>query len=329
MTNKDEFYDIKKQILDEIEKFDSIVIMRHMRPDGDCIGSSFGLREILKESYKDKKIYSMGDSIPSYLQFLGKEDEFDLDIIKNSLVIVVDTSISKRVALPEFAQGKKIIKIDHHIAVEQYGDINLVYEDAPACCQIIVDFVNTFKDKLKINEKAAKCLYTGLVTDTGRFRFRSVVGDTLRVGGQLLDTGIDTENIYTNLNVKAPESFKLQGYVYQNFKRTENGVAYVYLTKKLMKKFGTTVEDASNLVNCMDSINGSLTWILFVDYDKDIRVRLRSRYLPIVDIASKYNGGGHANAAGATLHSKKEIKELLNLADQELKEYKLQHPEVF
>ena len=324
-----EYLSLKQSILNEIEQNDSIIIVRHMRPDGDCIGSSFGLREILRSSFPNKKIYSVGDGVPEYLSFLGEEDKISEDVYKDSLIIVVDTATSKRICNEFYTQGKKLIKIDHHIAVESYGEINYVREDFPACCQIIMDFYETFKEKLVLNQKAATALYTGLVTDTGRFRFRSVDGTTMRLAGQLLDANIDTEFVYTHLNTKHPESFKLQGYVYQNFKTTENGVAYAFITKKIMKKFKASVEDASNLVNCMDSIKGSLIWILFVEYDNEIRVRLRSRYIPVVSIGEQFNGGGHANACGASLPNKKQIKELLSVADNNLKEFKKENKELF
>jgi len=320
---------IKGQIIEEIEKYDSIIIVRHLRPDGDCIGASFGLRDILIASYPNKKIYSVGDGVPEYLSFLGNEDIVNDEEYEKSLVIVVDTATSKRIANEKYQNAKNIIKIDHHIAVEDYGNINYVREDYPACCQIIADLVFTSNDKLIMTQRAAKCLYTGLVTDTGRFRFRSVDSNTMRTAAGLLDKHIDTENIYTNLSVKSPESYKLQGYMYQNFKLTENGVAYAYITKKIMKKFNASVEDASNLVNCLDSIKGSLIWILFVEYDNEIRVRIRSRYLPVVQIGEMFKGGGHANACGATVLNTKELKQLLEVADKTLKEFKEKNKELF
>lgn len=328
-NNKDESFDIKNQIIEEIEKHDSIIIVRHVRPDGDCIGSSFGLRDILIASFPNKKIYSVGDGVPEYLSFLGEEDIVTDDLYEQSLVIVLDTATSKRIANDKFQNAKKIIKIDHHIPVDDYGDINYVREDFPACCQIIAEMVFSSDDKLIMTQRAAKCLYTGLVTDTGRFRFRSVDSTTMRTAAGLLDKHIDTENIYTNLNVKSAESYKLQGYMYQNFKLTENGVAYAYITKKTMKKYNASVEDASNLVNCLDSIKGSLIWILFVQYDNEIRVRIRSRYIPVVQIGEMFNGGGHANACGATVSNNKEIKKLLEVADAQLKEFKENNKELF
>lgn len=325
----DEYYGIKKEILTEIEDSENIIIVRHKRPDGDCIGSSLGLRALLRNSFPNKKIYSVGDGVPSYLGFLGEEDIVEEELYEKSLVIVVDTATSDRIENGLYTKAKKLIKMDHHIPVEDYGNINYVRVDFPACCQIITEFANTFKSKLKLNEEAALCLYTGLVTDSGRFRYRNVNGETMRIAGSLLDVNVDTERMYTHLNTKSPESFKLQGYVYQNFELTENGVAYAYITKKLMNKYNATVEDASNLVNCLDSIRGSLIWILFVEYEDEIRVRLRSRYIPVVDIANQFNGGGHENACGATLQKEKQIKELLSVADNNLKIFKEKNKELF
>ena len=121
-------------------------------------------------------------------------------------------------------------------------------------------------------------------------------------------------------------NFRFEGYVYRKMKLTENGVAYLFVTKKMKKKFGLSNEDASASVSYMDSIKNSLVWVAFIEGDDGkIRVRLRSRFLPISDIAERYRGGGHACAAGATLHSKSEIKLLLKEADEKLKAYKQTH----
>lgn len=328
-SKKDENYDIKKSIFDEIKKHDSIIILRHYRPDGDAIGSAFGLKYILEASFPEKHIYCVGDGMPSYLSFVGVEDEVSDDIIQNSLIIVVDTATSERIATDTYQKNSKVIKIDHHIATENYGYINLVYEDAPACCQIIYEFFDTFKDSLKMTKDAALALYTGLVTDTGRFKYSSITEESFNCAGKLISYNIDTDKLYSYLNNKAPESFKLQGYVYQNFKITENGVAYIYISKKLMKKFRTNENDAANLVNCLDSIKGSLIWLLFIEYDTEIRIRFRSRYIPVVDIASEFGGGGHANAAGGKISKKKDYIKVLDCADKKLKAFKLEHKELF
>ena len=218
-----------------------------------------------------------------------------------------------------------IIKIDHHDDSEEFGDIICVKNEEPANCQIITEFA--VANNLNISEKAATALYTGLVTDTGRFQFRGVSQATFNAAGVLINTGIDVDNIYAAISLKDISSYKLQAYLYKNMKTTPNGVVYMYFTNKIMKKFKVSKEDAAALVSCMSSIKGSLFWITFVDYDENIRVRLRSRFMSINELGKKWRGGGHLQAAGATIYNKKEMKELLLEADNMIKKYKEEHPE--
>ena len=117
-------------------------------------------------------------------------------------------------------------------------------------------------------------------------------------------------------------TLKFQAYVYNKVSITENGVAYIFVDKKMQKKFSLTFEEASNSVSYMDSIKNSLIWIAFVEGEGEIRVRLRSRFVTVNQIAEKWGGGGHDCACGATLKSKKDIKVLLSEADERLREYK-------
>ncbi len=323
----DPSYKDKAQILSKIESYDTIIIHRHRRPDGDAIGSSLGLRSLLRTNYPEKKIYAVGGDIPPYLQFLGKEDEIADDVYQNALIIVVDTANRERIADDRYANGKEIIKIDHHISDENFGSINYVQEEVGATCLILIDFYKTFSSQLTLSKDAALCFYLGTVTDTGRFKWIDAEG--LRLASLMLEKGIDTEQMFTFLQVKRPESFKIMGYVYNHFQITSSGVAYIYITKKIRKKYKATLEECANMVGSLDSIEGSLIWILFLEYDTEIRVRIRSRYITIDDIGSHYHGGGHAKAAGATVYSKKEMKQLLSEADQKLQTFKMEHKELF
>lgn len=334
-----------KKILDKILEYKTIIIHRHIRPDGDCIGSQFGLKSFIEENFKDKKVYAVGDEVPNYLKSCGESDFISDDIYINALVIVVDTATKDRICDKRYIKGKFIIKIDHHDDSFDYADLNYVDPKTPACSAILTRmFINYEKEGYKIPTHTAKCLYTGIVTDTGRFRFRGVNGEVLRSAAYLLDLGIDTEYIYPRLYMKKKETLKLEGFVYNHFKITENGVVYIYFTKSIMEKFNVTKDDAANLVNCLDSIENSLIWVAFIDQmlppeenpknlnelkEKEIRVRIRSRFVSINDVASKYRGGGHLQAAGATVYSKKEIKTLLKDLDDLLFSYKQNHPEVF
>lgn len=316
---------IARKVLETIKEFDKIIIFRHFRPDGDAIGSTKGLKRILQLSFPKKEIVLQNCDFSDYLSFLGNEEALCKDeFYADALGIVLDTATSKRISNQRFSLCQKLIKIDHHIDVEAYGDINWVEDERCSTCELITAFYSAFSDELKIDAEAAGYLYTGLVTDSGRFRFRSVSGETMRLAGLLLDQGIDTDILYANLYMKDFEEFKFEGYVLNNIKITENGVAYIHIDKSVMNEYSLSFEQASACVSYMDSIKNSLIWIAFIDADgsDEIRVRLRSRFVAVNTIAEKYEGGGHACACGATVHNSDEMNKLIFEADQLLGEYK-------
>ncbi len=313
-----------KKILDKIKEYDKIFIFRHFRPDGDAVGSTKGLAAILKLTYPEKKIYLQNADFCNYVAFLGTEDELlpDEEYV-DALGIVLDTATQNRISNQKYKLCKELIKIDHHIPVESYGNYEWVEEERSSTCEMIAAFYEAFKDELKIDKEAATYIYTGMVTDSGRFRYRDVSGETMRLAGIILDQGIDVDTIYAHLYLKEFNELKFEAYVHKKMQISENGVASLFVSKAMKKKFNLSNEDASAAVSYMDSIKGSLIWIAFIDSgDGTIRVRLRSRFVTVSELAERYNGGGHACASGATVHSKAEMKALLRDADALLKEYK-------
>ena len=312
-----------KIILDKIKEYDKILIFRHFRPDGDAVGSTKGLYTLLKNTYPEKKIYLQNSDFSDYLAFLGGEDELLPDEeYADALGIVLDTGTGKRVSNQKYTLCKELIKIDHHIPVESYGDYEWVEEHRSSTCEMVAAFYEAFKDELKMSQEAATYIYTGMVTDSGRFRFREVSGETMRLAGLMLDQGIDLDVIYAHLNLKDIEEFRFESYVYENMQVSENGVVSMFVTNEVKEKFGLTNEMASNCVSFMDGIKNCLIWIAFIEGETEIRVRLRSRFVTVSELAERYHGGGHACAAGATVYSQAEAETLLKEADKLLKEYK-------
>ena len=310
-------------ILNKIKEYNKIIIFRHFRPDGDAIGSTKGLQRILKLTYPEKKILLINNDYADYLAFLGGEDEKISDEeYKDALAIVCDTATAARVSNQKYSLCREIVKIDHHIPIESYGNYEWVEEERSSTCEMIACFYDTFSDELKIDTEAATYIYAGMVTDSGRFRFRDVSSETMRLAGVMLQNNIDTDVLFANLYLKDFEEFKFESYAHKKMKMTKNGVVSLFVTKAMQKKLGLTKEQASASVSFMDSIKGSLIWIAFIEGDGEIRVRLRSRFVKISDLAEEYRGGGHACAAGATLVSKAEMKELLAKADALLGDYK-------
>ena len=313
----------KKAILQKIKDYDKIFLFRHFRPDGDAVGSTKGMAEIIKINFPEKKVYLQNADFSDYVAFLGEEDALLPDEeYSDALAIVIDTGTAKRVSNQKFTLCKEIIKIDHHIPTDSYGDLEWVEENRSSACEMIADFYDTFKDELKINKTAATCIYAGMVTDSGRFRYREVDGETMRLAGLMLDQGVDTDVLYANLYLKDFSLIKFESYVQNKIKVTKNGVAYIFVSKQMKKKFNLSNEDASAAVGYLDAIRGSLIWIAFIENDDAIRVRFRSRFVTVSELAEKYRGCGHACAAGGTVYSKREMKKALADADELLKNYK-------
>ncbi len=311
-----------KHILQKIEDFDTIIIHGHKRPDGDCIGSQYGLMHIIKESYPNKKVIVTGTT-SDFVSFIGEptilEDE---SLFENALSICVDCATSDRLSDPRFDKAKYSIKIDHHIPVDDYGDYQYVDTTAPACAQIITELYMNNKDKLVMNKKAAEALYVGINTDTGRFKFDSVKSRTFLAAACLLDNGVDIGYIDNQLSVETLDTLKLKGYVLSNFKIAPNGFAYILMIRDIINQYNVSDEDAAAQVSTISTIEGSPVWALFMEYPNEIRVRLRSRGPVINTLAEEYNGGGHAKASGATLASWDDLEGFVNKADAIVKEYK-------
>ena len=303
-------------ILNKIKEYNKIIIFRHFRPDGDAVGSTKGLQRILKLTYPEKTVLLVNDDYAEYLDFLGGEDApISDEEYADALGIVCDTGTEKRVSNQKFSLCREVIKIDHHIPIETYGNYQWVEE-------MIAHFYDTFSDELKRDSEAATYIYAGMVTDSGRFRFRDVSSETMRLAGVMLKHNINTDVLFAHLYLKDFSEFKFESHAHEKMQITNNGVAYLFVTKEMQEKFNLNKEQASASVSFMDSIKGSLIWIAFIENDEEIRVRLRSRFVQISDLAEEYRGGGHACAAGATVYSQDEMNELIAKADALLGEYK-------
>ena len=316
-------------ILQKIKEYNRIFIFRHVRNDGDCVGASKGLKAILQLTWPEKEIYLIDKDTSAYLAFLGPEDEpVDEALYADALGIVVDTASESRISNKNYKLCKELIKIDHHIPLENYGNFTWVEEHRSSCCEMIAAFYDTFRDQLKIDSQAATYLYTGMVTDSGRFKYDGVNGDTMRCAAVLLDVGVDTERLFARLYLEAFEYLKFKAEIYRRMQVTENGVAYIIVDKAMQKEFGLTLEMASACVGTLDSIRGCISWMAIIengDADNSFRVRLRSRFVHINSIAEKYRGGGHACASGATVYGQDEIQALLRDTDALVKEFKETH----
>ena len=311
-----------EKILEFIKKYNKIILFGHVRPDGDCIGSQYGLYDIIKSSYPNKEVFISGDS-SDYVSFIGRPNHIDEKEFNGALGICVDVANSDRVSDQRYKNCDYIIKIDHHPNVDDFADYSYVNHKSPACCEILTDFYIKFKDELKLTKDGALALYIGILTDTGRFKYDSVTSNTFKCAGFLLDFGLDLADIDNKLSVESIETLKLKGYCLENFKTTENGFAYLIMKRETINKYNVSDEEAANLVNSIATIKGHPVWAMFIEYPNEIRIRLRSRGPIINKLAEEYGGGGHAKASGARLVDWNELDKFLIDIDNLVKEYKL------
>lgn len=310
--NADKFYEIKREILTEIKKWNKIIIHRHERPDPDALGSQNGLAEIIKATFPEKTVFTAGENNLSldYLNLMNEPTDADY---KEALTIVVDTANQPRVDDKRALEiAECLIKIDHHPDEDQYGDIQWVDASASSCSEMITDFWHTFKDELTLNAEAARLLYAGIVGDTNRFLYQSTSPKTMRLAGELMEQDFSHTELNNHMIEMGPEVAKLTGYVLENLIVEDSGTAHIVLTQAILDHFNITDENTHKVVPLPGQIRGVLNWGIFVQQlDGQYRARLRSKGPIINEIAKEHGGGGHPLASGANAKDEAEIKEIV------------------
>jgi phosphoesterase RecJ-like protein len=186
------------ELFEKIKEFDTIVIHRHTNPDGDALGSQIGLKEIIKENFPEKTVYAVGDMTARFAFMEGsKMDIIDDSVYENALAIVLDTSASALISDDRYKTAKSSARMDHHIFCEKICDVEVTDTSYESCCGLITEFA--VKCGLKLSALAAKSLYTGMVTDSGRFRYDSTTSNTFRLASRLLEEKFDTGEVYSAL----------------------------------------------------------------------------------------------------------------------------------
>ena len=310
---------IMNDMMQEIEQNDTIIIHRHVRPDPDAYGSQLGLKYYLEAKYPNKHIYAVGENEPS-LEFIGTFDEISDEVYKEALVIVCDTANSPRIDDQRYQNGLKVLKIDHHPAIDQYGDINYVSKEASSTSEIIYDFITHFNDERIIDEKTARVLYLGIVGDTGRFLFNNTTPHTMEVASKLIAFPFDPNAELNKMSEKDPKLLPFQGYILQNFELDNVGYCQVKITRDILEEYNIQPNEASQFVNTIADIQGLKIWMFGVDEGDQIRCRIRSKGKIIInDVANDFGGGGHPNASGVSVYSWAEFDNLANALKQKIK----------
>lgn len=313
----DKFYSVKEEIIAEIKKAETIIIHRHQRPDPDAIGSQVGLSELISTNFPDKKIYTAGVNNHT-LDFLSTMNPPAKKDYKDALVIVTDTANSPRIdGADALVHGNTVIKIDHHPDEDQYGDIEWVDPSASSTSEMITDLWRTFSKELSLNDEGARLLYAGIVGDTNRFLYPATSPKTMRLVADLMEKDFSHTDLNNKMNEISPKVSKLIGYVLENLKVSENGVASIILTQDTLDQFELTDADTHQVVSLPGLVAGVLNWGIFVQQkDGSFRCRLRSKGPIINEIAKEHDGGGHPLASGANAKDLEEIQEILGKFEQ-------------
>ena len=303
-----------KKIFKEIKKFDSIVIARHIGVDPDAMASQVGLRDAIKHTFPDKKVYAVGAGGAKFT-FLGKLDHFDGDYSK-TLLIVLDTPDKKRVDCSEIDNFAYKIKIDHHPFMEKFCDIELVDDKASSACELVIRMI--YDTKLEATKNVMETLYLGLVSDTNRFMFNNSTATTFEAVSKIIkDYDLDISKLYAPLYMRPLSEIRLFGYMSENMQVTENGVGYIKITEDVLKKYNVDVASSGNMINNFNYIEEVLVWLAITEDTKNgiFKINIRSRGPIINTTAEKYNGGGHKLASGARVTTLEEADSLIKELD--------------
>lgn len=300
-----------EKILSLIEKYDRIIIHRHKNPDGDALGSQLGLLHAIKDTYPHKEVYAVGDLTPRYAFMMTQAmDEISDELYSGALAIVLDTSAKILISDDRYNLAEATARMDHHLFVEKICGEEVVATSYESCAGLVAAMC--IEGGLTVSSAAAKALYTGMVTDSGRFRYDSTSAETFRVASFLMERKFDTSTIYKNLYADELFFIQLRAKFTLKIQLASPKVAYIYTDKDEAASYGADNFTISRgMVNVMGEIRGIESWVNFTETDDGVLCEIRSNTHNINPIAVKYGGGGHQKASGATLKNREEAMSLL------------------
>ena len=301
----------------------NIILVPHSSPDADALGSCLALYHFFKQKNEvniispneHTEILNFLPGSENILNYESDKEKCENILNKGDVIFTLDfNSLGRARNLSSLISKSSaiIIMIDHHENPDNYADITISNSKMSSTCEMIYDFICLI-DKSKIDNKIATCIYTGIVADTGSFRFPSTTSKTLRVGSELINFGVNVTEIFEKLHNNFQfERLRLLGSAINNFKRIEGlPVVYTSITDKAQKENNFKKGDSEGFVNFGLSVADILCSVLFIEKKDEglIKISFRSKGDFKVNIfASKYfNGGGHEHASGGI--SKLSLKE--------------------
>ena len=298
-----------------IEKYEKIVIARHVGVDPDAMASSFALKNSILLTFPNKHVRLAGTGSNRFSYF-GKLDKNE-EVKEDTLLIVTDTPDIRRIdGIDDLSKFSKVIKIDHHPFIEKFGDnsLELIDVNSGSASQLVLELINN--TKLLMDKQIAEQIFWGIVSDTNRFMYNDSSSKTFYLVGDLIDKyQLDLTKIYEPLYSRPLEEVRLEGYIAMNLQVTDHNVAYIKISNEILEKYKTDAASPGNMIGNFNYIDGIIVWLFITEDVKNnnYRISIRSRGPVINTIAEKYNGGGHKFASGAKIPD-------LSLADNLIKD---------
>lgn len=305
--------DALPQVADAIRQAQTIVMACHVSPDGDALGSMLGLALGLRPLGKDLTLLAQ-DGVPDIYQFLPGKDAVQTSTARDGfdLALVLDSGDLARVGeriVPTIGRARRVIDIDHHAVAGAFGDVQLIDTQAASTSEIVYALLRFLN--LPITSDVAACLFTGITTDTGSFRYQNVSPSTLRIAADLAEAGAPvadiSEHVFEN---KTYTATKILGHALASLSRTDDGrIVWARITARDFSDLQATDEDTEGVIGPVRGVCGADVGLLFREMTPEnnatpaVRTSLRSREgVNVALIAQRFGGGGHRMAAGCTLH---------------------------
>lgn len=304
---------------DIIKSSKKILLLSHVNPDGDTLGSMCAMYSMILNRFKKKADMSIVSNLPFNYKFLPNVDlaqrYFDQSLVYD-LVITLDVASIERVrdAKIFFDKAKCRVNIDHHKTNPAFGDYNLIDANASSCGEVLYNYFK--ENNWEITNDAAICLYAAIMTDTGNFRFENTTSSAMRAAAELIDLGANPNLIYKNCYESKTKNFVMfQNYCVNKAEfLNENKIAYTTVYKKDLEKFSAGDDYTDGIAETLRAIDTTEVAFVVKEVDsKTTKVSMRSKKIDVAKICKTFGGGGHTFAAGCTIKANIEdsIKKLL------------------
>ena len=292
-----------------IKKHDTIVIYHHIHADFDAYGSQLGLKHLIQDNYEGKTVYAFGSKDQYHTDFIESMDDFDVDVVRNSLVFLLDTPTANRVDGEGWNLGHKLVRIDHHPVVEAMASVDASDSSASSTCQLVLEMAITLG--WKISPTAARYLYAGITDDTVRLTIDKVDSRLMFDLGILLKTPFSLHEVNRIMYDQNVNEFLQEGNL-KNKVSFSGDFAYLLLRREDLEELSISFEKAKEAVSLLGKIKGIQKYATIIQKeDMHYSASLRSHGPVINDIAATYGGGGHPLASGIGDLTEEQVKELI------------------